>query len=77
MFGAPLANGPEHGIDDIRLPTAVGTHNRRDPPWKAKMEAIHKGFKSDRLKCFEFHEIPFILFKSKCQSLNIKSISNA
>jgi hypothetical protein len=99
MFGTSFANGPEHGIHDIRLPTTVGSHDRRDPLREGEMEAIHKGFESDHLKRFEFHEIlspalgiyeecffPVLLLendhiiriiKSKCQSSNVKSMSNA
>jgi hypothetical protein len=80
MLRAPFSDGPQDSVNDIRFPTPIGSHNSRDPFRKGEMEAIHKGFESDYIKCLQFHEIPSTkslkrqMSKPKCQ-INFKCLN--
>ena len=45
LLDALLTQNPAHGIRDITLAAAVGSHNTGDPVVKIKMRFIGKGLK--------------------------------
>ncbi len=50
-----LAHDPTHGVDDVGLPTAVGTDDRRHVARKADRGRIDEGFETGEFDAFQTH----------------------
>jgi len=52
-LGALLSQHPTHGIDDIRLPGAVWSHNGRDAGGEIELCLVSEGLEARQFQPFE------------------------
>ena len=50
-----LAQHPTNRVGDVRLPTTIGTHNRRDPRLEVQRGLVREGLKPERREILQIH----------------------
>jgi hypothetical protein len=56
-FGALLSQHPADGINDIRLPAAVGSHEDRQSRLEVDRQAVDKGFEAEQRQVLQEHTL--------------------